>query len=132
MEEDKYYDGNGNEVFPVVINTIAPIQYADEARQIAYYHMISVEGAVDDQLGTMLNTNLGPVGVEEVTHVFCSRNGFTHQLALELNTLSAGDLDWVSGVEYTVNDDPNVIKSKFCCITGDTQEILQFLGLEIK
>lgn len=126
------HDDTGREIFRVRINTICPIEYADEARQIAHYHMTNIEDAVADTVEQMLSTNLGPIGSPTITHAFCARTGYTNQVEMEVETLQNQGLNWCGGKEYTIADSAEEIKSKFCCITGDTDEILAYLNLSYK
>lgn len=123
------HDDNGNEIFIVMINTICPVEYATEAKQIAFTHMTTVESAISDSVDQMLNVNLGPIDSSEITHIFCARLGYTNQVTMEVDTLQSQGLAWCGDREYTIADSADEIRSKFCCVTGDTDEILSHLNL---
>lgn len=125
------YDSNGNEVYPVRINTICPIAYAALAKQIAVDYMHST-GATDDQLLDMLPDNLAPIGTGIPTHVFCGRSSYTHDLQNQLDYLAAQNQIWICSDNHTIDDFTSThIKSYFCTIEGDTAALLDFLGLEV-
>lgn len=130
------HDDEGNEIFQVMINTICPIEHAAEARQIAYIHMTTVENAVSDSVDQMLTTILGPVDSPEITHIFCARLGYTNQVKMEIATAKRlreeQNLNWCGDKEYTTADSAEEIRSKFCCVTGDTTEVLSHLNLSYK
>lgn len=128
------FDILGRGVRRVVINTICPIKYAAEARAIAFAYMRDIEGRgrTSDTIDQMLPTKLGAVGSDEVTHVWCSRDGFTHQVETEVATLSGTGLSWCSTKAYKITNDLSPVKSLFCCIVGDSGVVLEMLGLEVK
>lgn len=117
----KSYDLEGNEVFPVQIQTIAPIEYANQARQISFEFLQSIGGT--DTAEQMLPVLLRPIGGIP-THVYCSRDSFTHELNLQLAFLSEREEEWISG---NLETDPEIIFTKFCTFTGSLSEI----GLEV-
>ena len=121
----KAYDDNGNEVFPIIINTICPIEYAEQSKQISADFIVSIFGEAD--VNQMLPELLKPIEGNEATHVFCSRNGLTHELQFQLDWLNNQNKNWISN---QVETDKEVILSKFCTTTGDKQTLLNFLGLE--
>lgn len=123
---------NGQEVFPVTINTICPIAHADQARELCVAHMEQMEEAKGVTLQNVLGINLGPIGVDEVTHIFCSRPGYTYQVDLALESFSKESLPWGGSRAYSFLSDPSEIKNLFCIVLGDTEKLLKWLGLEVK
>lgn len=121
-------ENHGVPVTPVTVNTICPINYSDNAKQIALDWTISIHNP--DALESLLTQNLRPIGGSGITHVFCTRADFSHGLESQLNWLSSCNLDWISGKRYEIGDDPDEIKSKFCTVVGDKNVLLTFLGLE--
>lgn len=131
--EGQAHDMDGNEVFPVIINTICPVQYSVIGKQVSADYFINIEKSFENvTTDKMLNDNLGPIGSDQITHIFCSRFGYTHQAAMEVQQLIDLGESFMGKKEYTLDDDPDEIKSLFCCIIGDKDELLSYLGLEIK
>lgn len=129
--EGQAHDKDGNEIFPVIINTICPVQYADQAKKIAYNHLANVEKTKNIDAIILFDENLAPIGSTEITHIFCSRFGYTNQLNMEVQGMIDLNLDWAAKRLYTIQDDPNEIKSLFCCIEGNKNELINYLGLQI-
>ncbi len=131
-DEIEVRDRDGNIVYPTWILTIAPIDYEDEVKEIAFWHMQNIAQS-EDTLDQMMPIRLSSNGLNPATHIFCSRFGYTHELRAEYETLTIKkeelNADWISSVEYTLNDNPEEIKSKFCCFSGVKSEWLSFLGL---
>lgn len=125
----KAYDSNGNEVFLTEINSICPLAHATEARQIAYDYFIDVEKC-HAELSQMFTKELRPIGTNEATHVWCPRIGYTHQLAMQVDTMASYDLEWLGNRAYTLADDHEEIRSKFVCLTDSKEDILAALALE--
>lgn len=126
------FDDIGREVFPVVINTICPIAHADAAKLLALRHMTAVEQASGDTLGRMLDINLGPVGVDGITHVFCSRNAYSNQVEMVVDAFVAERLSWGGSRAYSILSDRDEVKRLFCIVLGQTAMVLKWLGLEVK
>lgn len=120
--ETQTHDLQGNPVFPVQINTIAPIEHAEDARQLSFEFLQSLGG--DDSLESMLPVLLRPIGEQEATHVYCGRSSFTHELNLQLNFLNQQNEEWVSG---NLETNPEIILQKFCTFEGT----LDSVGLEV-
>lgn len=118
----------GQTVSPVIVNTIAPIAYANEARQIASDWTTSIH--VPEPVENMLTVLLRPNGGGEPTHIFCSRNDYTHGLNSQLDFLATYDIEWLSSQLFQVDDNANNIKEKFCTIIGDRLTLLTNLNLE--
>ncbi len=130
MNQVIYSDENGNEVFPVIINTICPIKYIGFDKIIALEFMLA-NAATDSTLESMMNLRLRPIDSDgEATHTFCTRSGFTHELNRQFEYLEKRSEEWVSGEKFDFNSDPEVIKNNFSTIAGDKDEVLSFLGLE--
>lgn len=128
---DKDENGNPVEVFPVVINSIAPILRATEARVVALDHMHNWEKNTSCTLQQMMPQKLGLKGTIIPTHVFCSRAGFTHQVAMLDEHLSQIESLITAGHTFGLNFNPVEVLSKFCVVIGNTQEMLDRLGLEV-
>ncbi|WP_010586300.1 hypothetical protein [Schlesneria paludicola] len=126
------FDASGREVFPVVINTICPVAYAEPARRLALRHMTTVEQASGDTLNRMLDINLGPIGSDEVTHIFCSRDAYTHQVEMVAEAFRLENLSWGGDRAFSIDSDPEVVKRLFCVVLGQTSVVLKWLGLEVK
>ncbi|MFO1007578.1 MAG: hypothetical protein U0929_16565 [Planctomycetaceae bacterium] len=129
MSTYQAFDSNGNEVFLTEINSLCPIAYATEARQIAHDYFVNVEKC-PVQLEEMFTKFVKPIGESEATHVWCPRIGYTHQLNWQVETMTSYELSWIGNRVYTLADDHEEIKSKFVCLTDSKEEILEALGLE--
>lgn len=123
------FDENGQELTYLTVNTICPVEYKDEARMIAFKFLTEVVGT-EDTLESMLTTKLGPIG-GPVTHIFCSIQNFQKHVDMEVDYITTQGRPWCATKEYSVNDDIEEMKSKFCCIVGDASVLLARLGLEI-
>ena len=123
-------DEYGNEVFPLIINMICPIQYADQAREFAAQHVTNVEGAYAEK-SHMLRLNLGPIGTKEITHIGNTQRSYSNILALRVTAMKNTLLPWIATKSYTVDDNPDDIKSYFCCIVGNPASLLIRLKLAI-
>lgn len=126
------FDAAGREVFPVVINTICPVAHAAAAKQLALRHMTTVEQAGGDTLEKMLNTHLGSIGSDEVTHIFCTRPAYTHQSEMVVEAFRRERLAWGGDRAYSIDDDPEVVRRLFCVVLGEMHSVLAWLGLEVK
>lgn len=126
-------DENGEmyEVFPVVINSIAPIVRAEEARAVALDHMHNWEGNASCGLSQMMPQTLGVVGTGIPTHVFCSRDGYTHQVTMLDEHLAQIENAVTAGHTFDMSFDSVEVLVKFCVVIGDTQAMLDRLGLEV-
>lgn len=124
------FDENGKELFPVVINTICPINHAKKARQIAFDFIQSLGG--NEPLELILNIELKPVRSKskKATHIFCSRVTWTNELNSQLNWLKNQNEKWIDHSECTLKDSSEKIKNYFCTVVGETKELLNRLGLE--
>lgn len=131
------FDNDGNEVFPVTLNAICPLEFAAQARESVLQYLKDVELAgvglvVDLTVDKMLNVSLGPIGSPEITHVFCSRVAHTNQVASSLSYIRELSLPWCGDREFTTEDDPDEIKARYCVVTGDKAAVLAHLQLEVK
>lgn len=115
------FDENGIEVFPCQIKSIAPIEHAEEAREISFEFMQSLGG--EDTVEQMLPVLLRPIGGIP-THVYCSRDSYTHELQKQLNFLAQREDSWISG---NLETSPSEIFVKFCTFNATLEE----LGLEV-
>lgn len=123
-------DEQGNEVYPVIVNMLCPVQHSDEARALAANHVVNVEG-IYAQASQLLHTNLGPVGTNQITHIGSTQRTYTNILSCRIDSLNKANLPWIGTREYTVADDPKVLKSLFCCVTGDPISIMNHLKLDV-
>lgn len=131
MPDYKAYDDNGNEVFLTEINSICPIRYLEQGRQIAYDYFIQKEKCIEVTIEQMFTKFVRPIGSSEATHVWCPRIGYTHQLAMQIETMASYNLDWIGNRIYTLQDNHEEILNKFVCMTDNKDTILQTLGLEV-
>jgi hypothetical protein len=129
MSTYQAFDNDGNEVFLTNINSLCPIRYLEEAKKIAYDYFIEVEKC-PVRLDQMFTKFLKTVGSEEITHCWCPREGYTHQLAMQIQRMKEQNLDWVGSREYTINDDKEELLNKFVCMTSSAEEIFKELNLE--
>lgn len=125
----RYFDAQNREVFPQTINTICPVAYVDSARVLAHRYMTTVEQAIDMTADQMMLTLLAPLGEAVPTHIFCTREGFSHQVESEVEFLASQPEEWTAKRLYTLDDSPDEIRSRFCCLIGDPAELLARLGL---
>ena len=124
------HDDQGNQVFPVFICTICPIQYAEEAEKIGYNHLAYIEKSGIKLTDKVFATSLKTIGSNEITHLFCCRFGYTNQVQMEVQTIASQNLDWCAKRSYSFYDNPEEIKSLFCCVIGKRSPVLEFLGLQ--
>lgn len=129
MSTYKAFDSEGNEVFLTEINSICPIAYAEPARQIAYDYFINVEKC-PAELSQMFTKFLKPIGSNDATHVWCPRQGYTHQLDMQVKTMASYNLEWLGNRVYTLADNHDELLNKFVCMTDNKDLILETLGLE--
>lgn len=137
MTEDstRYFEDRDRkrEVFPCIINSIAPIEHENRAKIIAYEHMAGFEQNLSVIIGEMMPTYLAPVGQSTPTHVFCSRDGFCHQVRMLEKHIAIRPEEWVSKKILTINDGKEAILRSMCVVVGDAKSLLKFLGLvEVK
>jgi len=125
----KAHDDDGNEVFLTEINSLCPIAYATEARQIAFDHLKNIEKC-SVTLEQMLTILLRPIGSIEATHIWCPRTGWTNQLKWQIDEMTALNLGWIGTRAYTIEDSKSELLSKFVCLTSPASEILTYLNLE--
>lgn len=124
------FDENGNEVYPIEVHTICPIEYSATAKQIALAFINSQHG--EETLENMLNIELKEIGGENPSHILCSRGDYTHGRDKQLVWLATENHSWICAENHDGNSDPNHIKQKFCTISGITQnELLNLLNLEV-
>lgn len=127
------FDEEGRPLELTVCNTICPAARVEEGREIALRHMREVEAAIDDRIEEMLSIGLIPAGATgEATHYLCTRTVYREQVTMEVTTLRlhhAAGKAWCAEREMLLTDDPEEIKEKFCCVTGETEELLRRLGL---
>lgn len=122
------FDENGNEVFPVIVNTIAPIEYSEQTKQIAYDFLNSQGSKVT--LDMVMPINLKPINGNNATHIFCSRTIYNHELRKQLEFMEAQNLPWIVGALCFTDDPPEHIKRYFCTVVGNKNELLTYLNLE--
>lgn len=132
MSQTIALDDNGEAMTLFTLNTICPIEHKDEARAIALFHLTCVESLSDSDVNKMLPDNLYIDG--NLTHIMCSRPSYINGARLQNATMTAEFLngkDWVSDTFFYLEDNPDkdLIKSKFCFVIGDTDAVLQYLGL---
>lgn len=132
MSETIAIDDDGQVMSLFTLNTICPIQHKDEARAIALFHLNRVEYCSDNDVNKMLPDNL--YTGDNLTHIMCARPSYINGARLQNATMSAEFLngkEWVSDEFFYLEDNPDkdVIKNKFCFVIGDTQELLNYLGL---
>lgn len=121
---------DGQPVERVVVNTIAPIAYAAEARKIAA-DCLNQSPDMQAEASQMLPVLLRPVGSSgSPSHVFCSRACHTHGLQAQLGYFAGVGLPWVSGVRFTIDDDTDTMLGLMATITGYRDAVLAALGLE--
>lgn len=125
-------DDDGQVMSLFTLNTICPVSHKDEARAIALFHVITIENSTETDVNTMLPDNLYTNG--EITHVMCARPAYINGARLQNATMTAEFLngkDWISDTFFYLEDNPDkeLIKSKFCFIIGDTDSVLQYIGL---
>lgn len=129
MTEEVYaFDAKGNRVFPCIINTICPVQHAEEGAEECLKFMREVEGCIGIGLEEMLNLKAGTD--EGVTHVLCSREAYTHQADMLAEYLAELPHAWIRSRLATFDDKPEEIKTKLSAIVGPKEEVLAFLGLK--
>ena len=124
------YWNNGVEVFPVTINSFAPMAIASVSRDLALLHMREWEKNPSLTLDQMFPQLIAPLGSSEPTHLFCSRNGFTHQVEMLDTHMAQREEPWVAPHHYDEESfDPDLVLTQFCVVLGDTAAILARLGM---
>ena len=129
MSNNKVFDDFGNEVFWVNINTICPIKYEAEAKQIAYDYFTIIE-KVPVTYESMLSKKLRPIGSDKETHIWCPRGGYTHHLQRQINFMVSQNKKWIADKFYTLSEDNEFILSKFIVLTDSVEDILKKLSIE--
>lgn len=114
----------------VIVNTIAPIAYAERAREIAAACLNSSPD-VNVSAADMLPVQLRPIGSVEPSHVWCSRRCHTHGLRQQLDFFSAINEPWVCGEAQTVENQASLILSRYGAVVGDAATVLEYLALEV-
>ena len=125
----RYWENPQTEVFPKIINTICPIDKADNARLIAHQYMTTVESGSSMTVADMLPVKLAPLWSDEATHVFCSRDGFCHQARKQMEFMAARPEAWVAKTGFEAGTVTDAILGLFCCVIGDAETMLARLGL---
>lgn len=122
-------DGSGNIVYPTIINMICPIAYEVQARSIIDSYIEIVEQIV---IKNSPFIKLGPQNSNEITHIGATKSTYSNRFASHVAFLANQNLKWVAKRAYTLSDDPNIIKSLLCCVTGNTADALEYLQLAPK
>ena len=121
---------DGKVVEQVSICTICPVAFAGEARKIAAEHM----GETD--VSKMLPVNVGPIGKNEITHVWCCRKDWEHAVDQQLDTLKSANKEWIAGFSSHVDRlrelQLQLPLTVMLTIIGEETEVLSLLGLEVK
>lgn len=130
-------DDDGSLMTLHTINTIAPILFATEARELAFFHLHNVENSFDDESIIMLPVDLFDKFTRLNTHIMYARPGYNNTIRKQQATMWAESLNgvpWISDTYYYLEDkpDPLIIKSKMCFVLGDTDKLLVHLGLTTK
>lgn len=130
------FDDDGSPMTLYTINTISPIEYEQEAKAISLFHLQSVDCTSDDDIDSMLNIKLYDIN-GNLTHIMCSRPGYNNTIRNQIATMTAENLngkDWVSDIYFFLNDNPDIdtIKTKFCFVLGDYNDLLTYLSLEAR
>lgn len=137
MTECIAYDDDSSIMTLYILNTIAPIAYAQQARELALFHLQNVDCTSDTDVNRMLPDLLYDKVTGEQTHIMCSRNAYDNTIRNQQATMTAESLNgsnWVSDTYFYLEDNPdiNIIKSKMCFILGDKENTLNYLGLEVR
>lgn len=127
----KAYDDNGNEIFLTEINTLCPIQYIEQAKQIAYDYFVQIEKSKEVLIEQMFTKFVRPIGTTNATHIWCPRTGYTNQVVMQMQWVNSFNLDWIANRVYTLQDSHDEILSKFVCLTENSNLILESLNLEV-
>jgi hypothetical protein len=129
------HDDDGSIMTLYTINTISPVEYETEAKELSLFHLVHVESSTDTDVNTMLPLNLYDINTGIRTHVMCARPGYQNTIRNQQATMLAENLNgatWVSDTYFYLEDNPdvNLIKSKMCFVLGDKSQFLNYLGLE--
>lgn len=128
-DEVAAFDAYGNRLVPVTINTICPVEMADEGRAVCWQFMEDCEDAETPPLESILDRQLLPVNGFDATHVFCSRSAYSHQVERLWGYMTALKREDVSPGISSLRDEPREIKSRLSVLVGDKDDVLRFLGL---
>lgn len=120
----------GNVVFPTEINTLCPMQYLEQGKQISYDYFTEIEKIVVT-IDQMFTKFVRPIGTESITHCWCPRIGYTNQLQSQVDRMNSYNLEWIGNKAYTIEDDHNELLSKFVTITTKADLVLTALQLEV-
>ena len=112
-----------------LINTICPIEYADKARNFAFKYLLEQQPGLTDTVDKMLPVLLGPEGNSTVTHIFCNRIAHFIEVDSQVEFIARQKLPWCSDRAFNNQDDPDLIKSKFCTFVGTEDDFLSYLKL---
>lgn len=133
MTEAILTNAQGRVIEQLIINTLCPMKHAEEARDIAWAHVNEHDPDMSVTRETILPQKLGPIGSDEVTHVFCSRRSDSDKLWLQMRSLRRNKQHaWIGIDELGIGDDPELIKSLFCTLRGEPGPLLAYLGLDEK
>ena len=131
------YDDDGSVMTYYTINTISPLEFSSQAKQLSLFHLQNIENAEDINVNSMLPILLYDKITGLQTHIMCARPGYNNTIRRQQATMWSEFLngsEWVSDKYYYLEDspDPAVIKSKMCFVLGNTDDVLHYLGLEVK
>jgi len=127
------YDTFGRPTSLVHFVTICPVQYLEQGKELALQHLQSFEQVPQEELTKILPTALCPQGEGEPTHYFCGRwvdPKFIDLQVVEMRRLHAEGLEWMGDRLYTLDDDPELIRTKFSCLVAQAVEVLALLGIQ--
>lgn len=127
------YDAFGRPTSLVHRVTICPIQHLVQGRRLALNYVRSVEQAPDEDLEKILPIALSPRGEGPPTHYFCGiwvKPALVDCQVAEMQRLHREGLTWMADRLYTLDDDPELIRSKFCCLVADSVDVLGHLGIQ--
>lgn len=115
----KAFDLEGNEVFLRIANCICPVQYIDDAREIASEYWHNVENVIDWQPEKMLPTPLSPTGEAPATHYLCSMKLYSNQVAAFVQFIAEAGFSWIATEEKTLADNLTDSFLVCCAIRAD-------------
>lgn len=130
------YDDDGSVMTERIVNTIVPVQFSEEGKEVCLFHMTQIEhGNNELGLDDMLPDSVYDKTTGELTHIMCSRRGYDNTVRLVWSTMQAYSYngnEWIHDEAFYLEDNPDkeLVKSKVGIIIGDKHAVLEYLGLE--
>ena len=94
LQKTRIHDEYGQEIYPVSVFIVSPVEHIIKARQIASEHMKNVENVIDWQPEEMLPVALSNTGELPETHYCCIRNINTDMRDAMVKSIASKQYEW--------------------------------------